>query len=64
MTVASLIEMLENGEEVTTPVNSSLLTILQATIDNNYHKFSVDIDVNNGQMKLKRRGDFERKTDA
>ena len=61
MTVASLLEKLENGEEVITPVNSSLLTILQATIDNNYHKFSIDIDVNNGQMKFKRRGEFEKR---
>lgn len=62
MTVNSLIQMLEDGDEVRTPVNSSLLTILQATIDSNYHRFVVDIDVNHGQMKLKRKGDFERKT--
>ena len=64
MTVATLLEKLENGEEVTTPVNSSLLTIMQATIDNNYHKFSIDIGVNHGQMKLKRRGEFEKKVEV
>jgi hypothetical protein len=58
MTVAQLLVKLENGEEVKTPTNEMLLYILQATINNKYSKFSIDVETGNGQMRLKRRGDF------
>ena len=62
MTVDSLLTKLENGEEVTTPKNGALLYILQSRIDNNYNKFSIDINIEGKTMTFKRRGDFERKT--
>lgn len=58
MTVESLLEKLEKGEEVKTPTNSSLLTALQVVIDNDYSKFTLNVNVNNGQMTLKRVGEY------
>lgn len=52
MTVGSLLEMLEKGETVKTPVNSSLITILQATIDRDYDKATIDFDIKDGTMTL------------
>lgn len=64
MTVDSLLKKLENGEKVTTPKNGALITVLQATIDNTYSKFSINVDVNDKMMTFERVGDFEYKAQA
>ncbi|NIU01222.1 MAG: hypothetical protein GWN01_09920 [Nitrosopumilaceae archaeon] len=64
MTVDSLLRKLENGKKVTTPKNGSLITVLQATIDSTYSKFSVNVDVNDKMMTFERVRDFEYKAEA
>lgn len=64
MTVDSLLKKLENGEKVTTPKNGVLLTVLKATIDSTYSKFSINVDVNDKMMTFERVGDFEYKAEA
>lgn len=55
-----LIKRLEAGERVKIPVDATLLQMLQAVVNCNYAKFTLDVKVIGKKMRLRKVGEVVR----